>query len=32
LTAWHPYVGETTQEVTVAAGAAKADFTLSAAK
>jgi hypothetical protein len=32
LTAWHPYVGETTQEVTVGAGAVKADFTLAAAK
>ena len=30
LTAWHPYAGESSQEVTVAAGAAKADFTLEA--
>ena len=30
VTAWQPYVGESTQEVTVAAGAAKADFTLTA--
>ena len=30
VTAWQPYVGESTQEVTVAAGAAKADFTLAA--
>jgi len=29
VTAWHPYVGEVTQEITVAAGAdTKADFTL----
>ena len=30
VTAWQPYVGESTQEVTVAAGEAKADFTLTA--
>ena len=30
LTAWHPYVGESSQDVTVGAGAAKADFTLAA--
>ena len=30
VTAWHPYVGESSKEVTVAAGAAKADFTLAA--
>ena len=30
VTAWQPYVGESSQEVTVAAGAAKADFTLTA--
>lgn len=30
VTAWQPYVGESSQEVTVAAGAAKADFTLAA--
>ena len=31
VTAWHPYVGEVTQDVTVAGGAdAKSDFTLSA--
>ena len=29
VTAWQPYVGEVTQEVTVGAGEAKADFTLS---
>ncbi len=29
VTAWHPYVGESTQEITVADGEAKADFTLS---
>ena len=29
LTAWHPYVGESTQEITVGDGEAKADFTLS---
>ncbi|MBT5471258.1 MAG: carboxypeptidase regulatory-like domain-containing protein [Nitrospina sp.] len=28
VTAWQPYVGETTQEVTVGDGEAKADFTL----
>ena len=28
VTAWHPYVGESSQDVTVAAGAAKANFTL----
>ncbi len=28
VTAWHPYAGESTQEVTVADGEAKADFTL----
>ena len=32
VTAWQPYVGEVTQEVTVGAGAAKADFTLKAKK
>jgi len=30
VTAWQPYVGEVSQEVTVGAGAAKADFTLTA--
>jgi len=30
VTAWQPYVGEVSQEVTVGAGAAKADFTLAA--
>ena len=30
VTAWQPYVGESTQEVTVGDGAAKADFTLTA--
>jgi len=30
VTAWQPYVGETTQEITVAAGEVKADFTLAA--
>jgi hypothetical protein len=30
VTAWQPYVGESTMEVTVAAGDAKADFTLAA--
>ena len=30
VTAWQPYVGESSQEVTVGAGAAKADFTLAA--
>ena len=30
VTAWQPYVGESTTEVTVADGAAKADFTLTA--
>ena len=30
VTAWQPYVGETTQEVTVGDGEAKADFTLAA--
>jgi len=29
LTAWHPYVGESTQEITVGDGETKADFTLS---
>ena len=28
VTAWHPYVGESSQDVTVGAGAAKANFTL----
>lgn len=28
VTAWHPYVGEVTQEITVGAGEAKADFEL----
>jgi hypothetical protein len=28
VTAWHPYAGESTQEITVADGEAKADFTL----
>ncbi len=32
VTAWQPYVGESTMEVTVAEGAAKADFTLTAKK
>ena len=32
VTAWHPYVGEVTQEITVGDGAAKADFTLTAKK
>jgi len=32
VTAWHPYTGETSQEVTVGAGAAKADFKLKAKK
>jgi hypothetical protein len=32
VTAWQPYVGEVTQEVTVGAGAAKANFTLKARK
>ena len=30
VTAWQPYVGEVSQEVTVGAGAAKANFTLAA--
>ncbi len=30
VTAWHPYVGESTTEVTVGDGGAKADFTLAA--
>jgi len=30
VTAWHPYVGEVSSEVTVGAGDAKADFTLTA--
>ena len=30
VTAWQPYVGETTQEVTVGDGAVKADFTITA--
>ena len=30
VTAWHPYVGESSQDVTVGAGAAKANFTLAA--
>jgi len=30
VTAWHPYVGEVSKDVTVGAGAAKADFTLAA--
>ena len=30
VTAWQPYVGETSMEVTVGAGEAKADFTLAA--
>ena len=30
VTAWHPYVGEVSQDVTVEAGAAKANFTLAA--
>ena len=30
VTAWQPYVGESTAEVTVSGGAAKADFTLTA--
>ena len=30
VTAWQPYVGESSQEITVADGAAKADFTLTA--
>ena len=30
VTAWQPYVGESTQEVTVGDGAVKADFTLTA--
>jgi hypothetical protein len=30
VTAWQPYVGESSQEVTVGSGAAKADFTLTA--
>lgn len=30
VTAWQPYVGATTQEITVAAGEVKADFTLAA--
>jgi len=29
VTAWHPYVGESTQEITVGDGEAKADFTIS---
>jgi hypothetical protein len=28
VTAWHPYAGESSQEITVAAGEAKADFTI----
>ena len=32
VTAWHPYTGEASQEVTVGAGAAKANFTLKAKK
>ena len=32
VTAWHPYSGESSQDVTVGAGAAKADFTLKAKK
>ena len=32
VTAWQPYVGEVSQDVTVGAGAAKADFTLKARK
>ncbi|GJL80355.1 MAG: hypothetical protein NPINA01_33440 [Nitrospinaceae bacterium] len=28
VTAWHPYAGESTQEITVADGEAKADFTI----
>jgi hypothetical protein len=32
VTAWQPYVGEVSQDVTVGAGAAKADFTLKAKK
>ena len=32
VTAWHPYTGEASQEVTVGAGAAKADFKLKAKK
>ena len=30
VTAWHPYAGESSQDVTVGAGAAKANFTLAA--
>ena len=30
VTAWHPYVGEVTQEITVADGDAKANFELTA--
>ena len=30
VTAWHPYVGEVSKDITVGAGAAKADFTLAA--
>ena len=30
VTAWHPYVGETTQEITVGDGEAKADFEIAA--
>ena len=32
VTAWHPYAGETSQDVTVGAGAAKANFALKAKK
>jgi len=32
VTAWHPYAGESSQDVTVSAGAAKANFTLVAKK
>jgi len=32
VTAWHPYTGEASQEVTVGAGAAKANFKLKAKK
>jgi hypothetical protein len=32
VTAWHPYAGESSQDVTVGAGAAKANFTLVAKK
>ena len=32
VTAWHPYTGEASQDVTVGAGAAKADFKLKAKK